>query len=86
MEDLKSRVQENRNVSSKRETFKVEGMSCSACANTVQRVLSRMDGVKAAEVNFSASSATVEYDPAQVAPEKMQETVGKTGYKIKKTN
>lgn len=82
MENIKSKAGENTSVSSKKETFSVEGMSCASCANTVQRVLSRLSGVKGAEVNFSASSATVEYDPAEVTPAKMQKAVGKTGYKL----
>ena len=85
MENLKSKTGEGKSVTAKKETFKIEGMSCSACANTVQRVLSRLSGVKAAEVNFSAASATVEYDPAEVTPAKMQEAVGKTGYKLKES-
>jgi Cu+-exporting ATPase len=82
MEDLKSKATENKAISNKRETFAVEGMSCSSCANTVQRLLSRMEGVKSANVNFSTSSATVEYDPSLVTPAKVREAVGKTGYKL----
>lgn len=82
MENIKSKTGESKSVSSKRETFRVEGMSCASCANTVQRVLSRLSGVKAAEVNFSSSKATVEYDAAEVTPAKMQEAVEKTGYKL----
>jgi copper chaperone CopZ len=61
----------NKSISGKKETFNVGGLSCSSCANTVQRTLSRLEGVKSADVNFSASSATVEYDPTVVGPGQM---------------
>ncbi len=37
----------------------VEGMTCAACANRIQRKLSRLDGVTQAQVNFANGRATV---------------------------
>jgi copper chaperone CopZ len=84
MENLKSKTDTNKSVSEKKETFDVGGLSCSSCANTVQRTLSRLEGVQSADVNYnySASSATVEYDPTVVGPDQMQEAVEKVGYKL----
>jgi copper chaperone CopZ len=82
MENLKSKTNVNKSVSERKETFDVSGLSCSSCANTVQRTLSRLEGIKSADVNFSASSATVEYDPTIVSPDQMQEAVEKVGYKL----
>lgn len=37
----------------------VSGMTCSACANTVTRVLSRVPGVATATVDFASGRTTV---------------------------
>ena len=40
----------------------VSGMTCAACARTIERTLSRTSGVERANVNFATSTATVEFD------------------------
>ena len=42
-----------------RSDIAVEGMTCAACANRIQRKLSRLDGVTEARVNFANGRATV---------------------------
>ena len=44
----------------------VSGMTCAACARTIERTLAHTRGVERAHVNFATSTATVEYDPEQV--------------------
>jgi Cu+-exporting ATPase len=44
----------------------VSGMTCAACARTIERTLAHTRGVERAHVNFATSTATVEYDPGQV--------------------
>jgi len=41
----------------------ITGMSCTACARTIEKTLSKAPGVRSANVNFATSRATVEYDP-----------------------
>ena len=43
-------------------TFKVEGMTCSACANRVERVTKKLEGVESASVNFATEKLTVTVD------------------------
>jgi copper chaperone CopZ len=40
--------------------FSITGMTCSGCANTVQRVLSRVPGVGRVAVDLSGARAVVE--------------------------
>jgi len=40
--------------------FKVEGMDCAACAQTVQKSVAALDGVQVAEVSFGAAAMTVQ--------------------------
>ena len=42
----------------------VSGMTCAACARTIERTLTHTPGVERAHVNFATSTATVEYNPA----------------------
>ncbi|HEY8431845.1 MAG TPA: heavy metal translocating P-type ATPase [Sandaracinaceae bacterium] len=40
-------------------TIPIAGMQCAACVRRIERALSRLDGVEAAEVNLATQSATV---------------------------
>jgi Cu+-exporting ATPase len=56
----------------------IGGMTCASCAVRVEKKLNKLDGVEAT-VNFATEKATVRY-PAEVAPERLVETVEATGY------
>ncbi|WP_230370537.1 cation transporter [Paludibacterium denitrificans] len=47
--------------------FPIEGMTCSACAARIEKVLNRQDGVSAT-VNFANESARIEYDAEKSGP------------------
>ena len=55
----------------------VTGMTCGACARTVERVLSRMPGVKRAAVDFDLGLAIVS---GSAAPAKLIAAVETAGY------
>ncbi len=57
-------------------------MSCAVCAASVERVVRDLPGVRTAAVNFAAGTLQVEYDPAEISPEKMQEAVRAIGYDL----
>ncbi|MGI9021293.1 MAG: heavy metal translocating P-type ATPase [Solirubrobacterales bacterium] len=57
----------------------IEGMTCSSCANRIERRLNRLEGVDAT-VNFATERAFVEFDPAQIVPERLVEAVEEAGY------
>ena len=65
-----------------KETFKIEGMSCAACAKAIERVTSRLDGVELSSVNFATESLTIEYDELKVTFEQINAAVEKAGIKI----
>ena len=65
-------------------TFKIDGMTCSACANRVERVVKKMDGVEEASVNFATETLSVKFDEAKVAASKIEEIVVKAGYSVRK--
>src|SRR5688500_9150840 len=41
----------------------ITGMTCAACANRIERQLTRAPGVRSAGVNLATNRATVEFDP-----------------------
>ena len=65
-------------------TFKIDGMTCSACANRVERVVKKMDGVEEASVNFATETLLVKFDEAKVDAAKIEEVVVKAGYSVRK--
>lgn len=61
-------------------TLSIEGMSCSACSNGLEKYLNKQDGVISATVNLVLASATIEYDDSIniIALEKF---ISKAGFK-----
>ncbi len=46
----------------KKIVLKIEGMSCSACSNGLEKYLNKQDGISSASVNLVSASALIEYD------------------------
>ncbi|MBJ9993526.1 heavy metal translocating P-type ATPase [Paenibacillus sp. S28] len=61
--------------------FNLEGMTCAACANRIEKGLSKLPGVTNASVNFAMETARVEYSPADITVSDMQNKVKQLGYK-----
>ena len=58
----------------------IEGMSCAACAATVQEALGGADGVTSAAVNYATGKAAVDYDDARTHVAGLIQTVRAAGY------
>jgi|AntRauTorckE6833_2_1112554.scaffolds.fasta_scaffold02638_10 Cu+-exporting ATPase len=67
----------------KKATLQLEGMTCSSCAQTIEKALNKANGVDQAQVNFAAEKAYVNYDPTTIDEEKLAEIVRGTGYDVK---
>ena len=44
-------------------TLQITGMTCAACANRIEKGLSKIEGVEKANVNFALERSTIVYDP-----------------------
>lgn len=66
----------------KKESYLVEGMTCSGCERTVQRVVANLEGVKSSKADLKSSTVSVEYDPAKVTIDKIRSAVNGVGYKF----
>lgn len=64
-----------------KKAYKIEGMTCAACASAVERVTKKVDGVKSSSVNLATEKLTVEFDE-NIKDEEIKKAVEKAGYKV----
>lgn len=62
-------------------TLKIQGMTCAACAKTVERVTKKLDGVMESNVNFATEKLSINYDSSKVRLSDIKKAVEKAGYK-----
>jgi Cu+-exporting ATPase len=60
----------------------ITGMTCTNCERTVQRRLSKVEGVLDVNVNFATERATVQYVPGQVTRADLVAAVRHAGYDV----
>ncbi|MEJ5993187.1 heavy metal translocating P-type ATPase [Pedobacter sp. Du54] len=60
----------------------VLGMTCAACANSVESMIGSQQGVEKAEVNYATQTVKVSYHPDQVQPPAFQKAVQSIGYDL----
>ncbi|MBQ1508259.1 MAG: copper-translocating P-type ATPase, partial [Erysipelotrichaceae bacterium] len=63
-------------------TYEVKGMTCVICKNTVEKGLSKLDGVDSCKVNLMENEATLVYDETKVSEEVLSKTVKDLGYEL----
>ena len=64
-------------------SFDVNGMTCGGCTGSVQRALSKLNGISHAEVCLSPGVATVVIDPTKVTPAQIESAITHLGYPAK---
>lgn len=63
-------------------TLPIEGMTCAACANRIEKGLKRVDGVEDANVNFAIEKSTIHYNPEQTSIEAFEKKIEQLGYHV----
>lgn len=64
----------------KEEVFVIDGMTCAACAVTVENAVNKIDHVDLAVVNLTTEKMTVRYNPDLVSEEEIEKAVADAGY------
>ena len=64
----------------------VSGMTCAACARSIEGALAGTPGVERARVNLATNTATVEYDPAQAGLTDFVAAIEGLGYGVPKAD
>ena len=59
----------------------IDGMTCSACSNGLEKYLNKQDGIKQATVNLVMNTASIEYDEKKLTIEDLDKFVEKAGFK-----
>ena len=59
----------------------IEGMTCSACSNGLEKYLNKQDGIINANVNLVMANASIEYDEKTLSLQKIDDFVLKAGFK-----
>ena len=59
----------------------VEGMTCFACSNGLEKYLNKQNGIYLASVNLVMANATIEYDEKILQQEKLEQFVKQAGFK-----
>jgi Cu+-exporting ATPase len=88
-EEKKDEGEEKTQISSskaglKEITLGVSGMTCSACAANIERVLKRKAGVDSVVVNLELGRAKVGFDPSLISTKEIEEAIESIGYKVEK--
>ena len=65
----------------KKIVLSIEGMTCSACSNGLEKYLNKQNGIIEANVNLVMANATIIYDENILDKEKLDEFVKKAGFK-----
>ncbi|TLN24297.1 heavy metal translocating P-type ATPase [bacterium] len=60
----------------------IEGMSCAACAASIEKSLKKVGGVAKANVNFAAGKAYVTYDAKRASENDLDGAVRRAGYEV----
>lgn len=65
----------------KKINLSIDGMTCSACSNGLEKYLNKQKGISKAVVNLVMANATIEYDEKLLNQGKIEEFVKKAGFK-----
>ncbi|MER3513913.1 MAG: hypothetical protein C4310_05580, partial [Chloroflexota bacterium] len=69
-------------MTEKQITLPITGMTCANCANTIERNLKKLAGVKAASVNLASERATVVYDQELIGQDRIIQRISEVGYGV----
>lgn len=62
--------------------FPILNMHCAGCANNVERIVRKQEGVSEASVNLAANTLTIIWDSEAITPENIQTALSAVGYKL----
>lgn len=66
----------------KKETYKIEGMTCAACSRNIERISKKTEGVTSANVNLATEKLAIEYDDKILDFQALKQKIEKAGYQL----
>ncbi|MBO1579913.1 heavy metal translocating P-type ATPase [Bacillus sp. XF8] len=70
-------------VRTKKINLDIEGMTCAACSNRIEKVIGKIEGIESITVNLAMNTATIVYKDGLITIEVILEKITKLGYKGK---
>jgi copper chaperone len=67
-------------VSAIEKTYKIEGMSCGGCVNSLTRVLKAVPGIE--PVKVEVGRAVLRFDPALITADTIKAAVDRAGFEL----
>jgi copper chaperone len=67
-------------VSAIEKTYKIEGMSCGGCVNSLTRVLKAVPGIE--PVTVEVGRAVLRFDPALITADTIKAAVDRDGFEV----
>jgi copper chaperone CopZ len=58
-------------------------MNCSGCSGSIERALTRLDGIEKAVADHEKGSADIEFFEKAISKEKIVKTIENLGFKVK---
>lgn len=65
-----------------KDSYLVEGMSCTGCERTITGVVSNLPGVSSAKADLERTSVSFEYNPEKITVDDIKQALNRIGYKI----
>lgn len=62
--------------------FRIEGMNCDGCAETIQSLIEKEPGVRMVSVSLNDRAARVLYDPQSVQETWLIDLIQKPGFRV----
>ncbi len=69
-------------MASKKVNLPIKGMTCTSCAQTIEKNLKKKKGVHSANVNFASEKAYVDFDPGIISNKDLIAAVREAGYDV----
>ncbi len=69
-----------------KQIYKIKGMHCASCANTIEKAMKKLPGAQLVSVNFATETLLIEFDETQLSAANLQKTVADLGYKLISTD
>lgn len=69
-----------------KKVLKITGMTCAACASSIEKVLGKKKGVNVASVNLTTEKLNIDYDESIITLEDIEGYIKKIGYGVDKSD
>src|SRR5690625_3827929 len=69
-------------MATEEKTLQINGMTCSACAASIEKGISKIEGVEQANVNLALERTSIQYDPEKTDVDVFKKKIQDLGYDV----